>query len=167
MFSSIALTMDSRALRRRNNSSYSRYGGGGGGMRLWFDPTDILWYWDPFYYQRRRERRMRGEGMSFVESIFSFVFGDGDPNVDFEERRWQAVRSLPSGYDEHLSCQVLSCCIWLFPCAAVPGSCGWDSIVHGFSLSDFLAYRLGRISKPAAVWSPPTSWRLFWTRLHR
>jgi hypothetical protein len=65
-------------------------------MRLWFDPTDILWYWDPFYYQRRRERRMRGEGMSFVESIFSFVFGDGDPNVDFEERRWQAVRAQPS-----------------------------------------------------------------------
>ena len=64
-------------------------------MRLWFDPTDILWYWDPFYYQRRRERRMRGEGMSFVESIFSFVFGDGDPNVDFEERRWQAVRTNP------------------------------------------------------------------------
>ena len=76
-------------LYRRNNSSY---GGGGGGMRLWFDPTDILWYWDPFYYRRRRERRMRGEGMSFVESIFSFVFGDGDPNAEFEERRWQMVR---------------------------------------------------------------------------
>ena len=74
-------------LRRRNNSSY----GGGGGMRMWFDPTDILWYWDPFYYRRRRERRMRGEGMSFVESIFSFVFGDGDPNAEFEERRWQMV----------------------------------------------------------------------------
>ncbi len=75
--------------RRRNNSGY----GGGGGMRMWFDPTDILWYWDPFYGRRRRERRMRGEGMSFVESIFSFVFGDGDPNAEFEERRWQMVRS--------------------------------------------------------------------------
>ena len=90
------------AISRRNNNNYSRYGGGGGGMRLWFDPTDILWYWDPFYYQRRRERRLRGEGMSFVESIFSFVFGDGDPNVDFEERRWQAVCTEPSG------CGVLS-----------------------------------------------------------
>ena len=64
-------------------------------MRLWFDPTDILWYWDPFYYRRRRERRLQGEGMSFVESIFSFVFGDGDPNAEFEERRWQMVRSRP------------------------------------------------------------------------
>lgn len=30
--------------------------------------------------------------MSFLESVFSFVFGDGDPNVDFEEKRWQMVR---------------------------------------------------------------------------
>ncbi len=30
--------------------------------------------------------------MNFVEAIFSFVFGDGDPNVQWEERRWQTVR---------------------------------------------------------------------------
>ncbi len=60
-------------------------------MRMWFNPTDIFWYWDPFYGRRRHERRMRGEGMSFVESIFSFVFGDGDPNAEFEEQRWQMV----------------------------------------------------------------------------
>lgn len=70
-------------------------GGGGRGMGVWFNPVDVLWYWDPFYFQRRRERRAAGKGMDFVESIFSFVFGDGDPNEDFEERRWQTVSRGP------------------------------------------------------------------------
>lgn len=29
--------------------------------------------------------------MNFFQAIFSFVFGDGDPNLDWEERRWQTV----------------------------------------------------------------------------
>ncbi len=53
--------------------------------------TDLLWYWDPYYYQRQRIRLARGEQMNFFESIFSFVFGDGDPNLDYEEKRWQLV----------------------------------------------------------------------------
>jgi hypothetical protein len=30
-------------------------------------------------------------GMNFLEAIFSFVFGDGDPNEDFDRKRWQAI----------------------------------------------------------------------------
>ena len=26
--------------------------------------------------------------MNFFEAVFSFVFGDGDPNAEFERRRW-------------------------------------------------------------------------------
>lgn len=33
----------------------------------------------------------RGEEMNFFEAIFSFVFGDGDPNDDFDEKRWKMV----------------------------------------------------------------------------
>ncbi len=29
--------------------------------------------------------------LNFLESIFSFLFGDGNPNEDLEDRRWQAV----------------------------------------------------------------------------
>lgn len=29
--------------------------------------------------------------MNFVEGIFSWVFGDGDPNVTYQERRWRAL----------------------------------------------------------------------------
>jgi hypothetical protein len=29
--------------------------------------------------------------MSILQAIFSFVFGDGDPNAGFEEQRWQKL----------------------------------------------------------------------------
>ena len=29
--------------------------------------------------------------MDFLEAVFSFVFGDGDPNADFERKRWALV----------------------------------------------------------------------------
>ncbi len=61
-------------------------------MRVWIDPTDLIYIWSPRRYRRRVHDRMEhGEGMSFLEAVFSFVFGDGDPNEDFEERRWRAV----------------------------------------------------------------------------
>ncbi|KAK4480826.1 hypothetical protein RD792_011677 [Penstemon davidsonii] len=49
-------------------------------------------YWDPNYYRRRRVRKGDGgNGMNFIESIFSFVFGDGDPNQGIEEERWKLI----------------------------------------------------------------------------
>nr|GLL17946.1 uncharacterized protein At5g03900, chloroplastic [Ipomoea trifida] len=47
-------------------------------------------YWDPYYY-RRRKIREDGGGMNFIESVFSFVFGDGDPNQGIEEERWKLI----------------------------------------------------------------------------
>lgn len=66
----------------------------GRGSRIWFDLTDILWYWDPFYDSRRASIRAAGgpdPGMSFVEAVFSFVFGDGDPNEGYEKLRWRQL----------------------------------------------------------------------------
>ncbi|KAJ8539939.1 hypothetical protein K7X08_026328 [Anisodus acutangulus] len=59
------------------------------GFAFYFSPTDLFWYWDPYYYRRRRVRE--SGGMNFIESIFSFVFGDGDPNQEIEEERWKLV----------------------------------------------------------------------------
>lgn len=32
--------------------------------------------------------------MSFIESVYSFVFGDGDPNFNLEERRYRQIAQL-------------------------------------------------------------------------
>ncbi|KAG6479931.1 hypothetical protein ZIOFF_063407 [Zingiber officinale] len=56
------------------------------GVTFLFRPSDLFWYWDMNYY-RRRQMRQEG-GMNFV---FSFVFGDGDPNQGLEEERWKLI----------------------------------------------------------------------------
>lgn len=57
---------------------------------MFIDPTDIFLIWDPRYSRHTRQRADSGESMTFVEAVFSFVFGDGNPNENFEVRgsRW-------------------------------------------------------------------------------
>ena len=55
-----------------------------------FYPGDIFWYLDPYYYRRPYRLRAKDE-MNFFEAVFSFVFGDGDPNNDFERERWVLI----------------------------------------------------------------------------
>ncbi|CAI5952954.1 unnamed protein product [Closterium sp. NIES-64] len=94
VYTAISVLLSSRS---DSDSRDSRGGGGGeGGMyyrsgpTFFFNPMDIFWYWDPFYYQRMRASLQTRE-MSFFESVFSFVFGDGDPNDGRDEARWQLV----------------------------------------------------------------------------
>lgn len=77
-----------------------RRGSSGGGSfympRIWFGP-DLFWVFYPDYYQRRYARQRSSvhahepPAMNFLEAIFSFLFGDGNPNANLEERRWQAI----------------------------------------------------------------------------
>lgn len=63
---------------------------------FWISP-DFFWIFYPDYNTRGNEhRRAKGEDsqMNFLESVFSFLFGDGNPNVDLEERRWQAIGTV-------------------------------------------------------------------------
>ncbi|KAI3811631.1 hypothetical protein L1987_21357 [Smallanthus sonchifolius] len=60
------------------------------GFSFYLSPTDLFWYWDPYYYRRRRVRS-EDNGLNFIESVFSFVFGDGDPNEGIEEERWKLI----------------------------------------------------------------------------
>ena len=32
--------------------------------------------------------------MNFLESVFSFLFGDGNPNYNLEEKRWQDIGAV-------------------------------------------------------------------------
>ncbi|GLT94702.1 hypothetical protein SLE2022_124310 [Rubroshorea leprosula] len=74
---------DSRG--RRGGRSYNS------GFNFYLSPTDLFWYWDPYYYRRRRVQTEDDGKMNFIESVFSFVFGDGDPNQEIEEERWKLI----------------------------------------------------------------------------
>ncbi|NEO65193.1 MAG: hypothetical protein F6J98_34280, partial [Moorea sp. SIO4G2] len=81
----------------------SRSGGGGGILflpRLWIGP-DLFWWFNPSYshnnYRRQRQNSRSGREdseMNFLEAVFSFLFGDGNPNSDLEERRWQTIGTV-------------------------------------------------------------------------
>ncbi|MGB3495168.1 MAG: hypothetical protein WBA57_20735 [Elainellaceae cyanobacterium] len=53
-----------------------------------------LGYRDAPSRSSRSNRRKDENSMNFLESVFSFLFGDGDPNADLEERRWQYVAGV-------------------------------------------------------------------------
>ena len=75
-----------------NRSNNSR------GFNFFFFP-DLFWYFSPNHRDSYREqRRERGENseMNFFEAVFSFLFGDGNPNANLEERRWSDIGAVIS-----------------------------------------------------------------------
>ncbi|MDX2096331.1 MAG: hypothetical protein SFW36_01025 [Leptolyngbyaceae cyanobacterium bins.59] len=86
----------------RGEDDRSDNSGGGGGVfmpNFWFSP-DFFWIFYPDYSDRQYERRRRHAyssnepRMNFLEAVFSFIFGDGNPNADLEERRWRTIGAV-------------------------------------------------------------------------
>lgn len=79
----------------RNDNDRGRSSGGGG---LFFFPfPDLFWYFSPDYSTRSQQRqyqRQQGSNLNFFEAVFSFLFGDGNPNANLEERRWQEIGTV-------------------------------------------------------------------------
>ncbi|RCJ25500.1 hypothetical protein A6770_27585 [Nostoc minutum NIES-26] len=76
---------------RDSNDRGSNFGGG-----FFFFP-DLFWYFSPNYdthYQERRRERHQQSNLNFFEAVFSFLFGDGNPNANLEERRWQEIATV-------------------------------------------------------------------------
>ncbi|WP_017652952.1 hypothetical protein [Fortiea contorta] len=73
---------------RDSDRGGSNFGGGG----FFFFP-DLFWYFSPDYQEQRRERRQESD-LNFFEAVFSFLFGDGNPNDNLEKRRWQEIASV-------------------------------------------------------------------------
>ncbi|PSB20721.1 hypothetical protein C7B65_07355 [Phormidesmis priestleyi ULC007] len=90
----IILVLAVNSSRDDNNDN-----GGGIGMPNMGFP-DLFWIFYPNYYDRydRPSPRRRNQGttgdINFLEAVFSFLFGDGNPNADLEERRWQAIATV-------------------------------------------------------------------------
>jgi hypothetical protein len=96
------------AQQQQQQDSRDRRQGSSGGMvfspHIWFGPGWYRWFDFGYGYpgdrsdraQRTRDQRSQAEGekLNFLESIFSFLFGDGDPNADLEERRWNAIATV-------------------------------------------------------------------------
>lgn len=83
-------------------------GGLGGFFRYWaFDWLWDWWYWgqyfryDPYptYYPSKtylydeygEAVEQKQSKVSFLDKVFSFLFGDGDPNADLQERYWRTL----------------------------------------------------------------------------
>lgn len=82
------------AQQGENRDDRGSYGGGGFIFfpRFWFGPD--FFYLFSFDYGAERRRARREPKLNFLEAIFSFLFGDGNPNVDLEDRRWQTVGAV-------------------------------------------------------------------------
>jgi hypothetical protein len=71
-----------------DNDSGGDFGGG------FFYFPDLFWYFGPDYGTRYEERRREKRDLNFLEAVFSFLFGDGNPNAKLEERRWQQIAAV-------------------------------------------------------------------------
>ncbi|MEM9568256.1 MAG: hypothetical protein AAF974_08100 [Cyanobacteria bacterium P01_E01_bin.34] len=92
----IAASSQGSGDRRKESQSSRGYGGG------YFRGPNI-WLWgNPFFgHHRRRSSNRRVASLSssagedaqlnFLEAVYSFLFGDGDPNADLEERQDRAI----------------------------------------------------------------------------
>ncbi|KST63598.1 DUF4199 domain-containing protein [Mastigocoleus testarum] len=59
---------------------------------------DLFWFFGTDYnqnqYQRRNKSSRDKSDLNFFESVFSFLFGDGNPNANLEERRWREIGTI-------------------------------------------------------------------------
>ncbi|WP_315789166.1 hypothetical protein [Fischerella sp. JS2] len=69
--------------------------GGDFGVGFFYFP-DLFWYFSPNYnnkYQERQQERRQSD-LNFLEAVFSFLFGDGNPNANLEKRRWRGIAAI-------------------------------------------------------------------------
>ncbi|MDJ1176576.1 hypothetical protein [Roseofilum capinflatum] len=85
------------SLQSSQDGDSDRGGGdrGRSSVRFFWFPLNLgdWWMFYPDYSSPNRHQRSSSD-LNFLEAIFSFLFGDGNPNAYLEERRWQAIASI-------------------------------------------------------------------------
>lgn len=95
------LTMIFMANSKEDNRSNRRGGGIPTTWLIWWGP-DLFRMFSPSYYRQGLRRSPNPNHntnadeseMNFLESVFSFLFGDGNPNPNLEDRRWQTIGTV-------------------------------------------------------------------------
>ena len=86
--------------RRRDDRGGRGGGFGGGGLNMYFGPSPLdFFFYRPYgsygYYGNSNDKERSGpEEMGFLESCFSYMFGDGNPNAQLEEQRLQLAAQM-------------------------------------------------------------------------
>lgn len=94
IFVTIFIVITAASQSSNDNNRDRNYDGGGFFMPyFWIGPN---WYgvFSPDYDRRYQERRQETSELNFFEAIFSFLFGDGNPNADLEERRQKQIAAV-------------------------------------------------------------------------
>mmetsp|Transcript_18533 Transcript_18533/g.26886 ORF Transcript_18533/g.26886 Transcript_18533/m.26886 type:complete len:586 (-) Transcript_18533:91-1848(-) len=68
----------------------------GGGMSFYFGPSPLdFFFYRPYYTSYSDGVPLQDpEEMGFLESVFSYVFGDGDPNADIDDERMRLLADV-------------------------------------------------------------------------
>jgi hypothetical protein len=100
IFSTILFISASSSSSDDNRRRDRGYGGGGmnfGGSAFWGPSPFDFFYYRPYYgyyYSPPGQPRRDPDEMGFLESVFSYIFGDGDPNEGLEEKRLQLASNM-------------------------------------------------------------------------
>ncbi|ELR99015.1 hypothetical protein [Gloeocapsa sp. PCC 73106] len=95
MFVAIAVIVIGLSVSGNNEENSDRRDNSGGGVlflpRFWFSPDFFgVFSWNRGYSPQSNPEKK----INFLESIFSFLFGDGNPNSRLEEHRWQEIGTV-------------------------------------------------------------------------
>jgi hypothetical protein len=73
-----------------------RLGGGWGYNPFWGPSPFDFFYYRPYYgyYSSIPAERRDPDEMGFLESTFSYIFGDGNPNLRLEEKRLSLAANM-------------------------------------------------------------------------
>lgn len=92
----IAITVILASMNRDGDSSGDRPSEGGGMIYmpyLWVS-SDSFWIFSPNYDTGYQQRRRDASQVNFFEAVFSFLFGDGNPNANLEDKRFSIIAAV-------------------------------------------------------------------------
>jgi len=101
IFSTILFISASSSSSSDDDRRDNRRGGGmspfgRGGMGFWGPSPFDFFFYRPYYgyYGTRPGERSDPDEMGFLESVFSYIFGDGNPNEQLEEKRLSLAANM-------------------------------------------------------------------------